>query len=192
MHNIAVSAPPSNVDMVARVIGIAGVLIAIASLAFTWYQWHHSGPGLASRVEVNVGKDRAGERDEQWIFTIDVSNNGRMPVTVRDATLVRLRWRWHFAWWFNWWLRLIRRSTVFGTSAHPVDGEFPKEIPPTGYLSIRAVVDADLFEPLCTRWVQAVVWSGDMRTSRSAVIRDPSHRRLSRSLRKMLAQTNRD
>jgi hypothetical protein len=192
MQNVALSAPSSNTDVVARVIGIIGVLIALVSLAFSWYQWHHSGPGLVAKIETRVGKDRAGERDEQWIFAIELWNNGRMPVTVRDVTLVRLRWRWHFAWWFNWWLRLIHHDTAFGTTAHPVDGEFPKEILPTGYLSTRAILDADLFEPRYTRWVQAVVWSGDMRISRSAAIRDPNHRRLPRDLRKMMTQTNRD
>jgi hypothetical protein len=167
------SAHASNVDIVARVIAIVSAAIALASLVLTSYQWRHSGPELAAKVEKYVRKDRVGHRDEQWTFTIDVWNKGRMPHTVRDIVVVRLRWRWHFSWWFNLWLRLIRRPDfACCTSAHPVEGTFPsevegtfpKEIPPTGYLRARAVVDADLFYPHI-RWVQALVVTGIGATS---------------------------
>lgn len=123
------SAPVSNVDEVARVLAIAGVVIALGSLVLTWYQWRHSGPELAARIETSVAKQRVGHQDEQWTFTIDIWNKGRMPVTVRGVTVVRLRWRWHFSWWSNWLLRLIRQDLAFGNTAHPVEGTFPKEIP---------------------------------------------------------------
>ena len=199
MQNIALSAHASNVDIVARVIAIVGVAIALAGLVLGSYQWRHSGPELAAKIEAYVGKDRVGHQDEQWTFTIDVWNKGRMSATVRDILVVRLRRRWHFSWWLSWWLRLIRRDFAFGTTARPVEGTFPnevkgtfpKEIPPTGYLRARTVVDADLFEPHI-RWVQAVVLTGDMHYSRSASIPAPNHARLPRGLRKMLADANDD
>lgn len=199
MQNIALSAHASNVDIVARVIAIVSVAIASAGLALTLYQWRHAGPELASKIEKYVGKDRVGHQDEQWTFTIDVWNKGRMPATVRDIFVVRLRWRWHFSWWLSRWLRLIHRDFAFGNSAHPVEGTFPnevegtfpKEIPPTSYLRARTVVDADLFGPHI-RWVQAVIFTGDMRISRSATIPAPNHARLPRSLRNMLMDANDD
>ena len=114
-----------------------------------------------------------------------------MPVTVREVAVVRLRRRWHFSWWFNWWLRLIRQDFAFGDMAHPVEGTFPREIPPTGYCRAEAVMDADLFDSHI-HWVQAVVWSGDLRSCLSASIRSPNREHLPRSLRKMYAEASDD
>ena len=195
MQSIAVSIHESGVDIVARIVAIAGVVIASGSLLLTWHQWRHSGPDLDTGVEAYVDKERVGRRDEQWIFTVDIWNKGRMPATVRDVIVVRLRWRWHFSWWFNWWLRLIHRNSVFGNEALRVtggafpdedEGTFPRQVAPTGYLRVRAVMDADLFKP-SIHWVQAVIRRGDIRTSYSKSIPSPNHECLPRSVRKMLA-----
>jgi len=195
MQNIALSAHSSSVDIVARLIAIVGVIIALTSLVFTWYQWRHSGPQLAAQLERKPEKRRVGHPEERWTFTVQVWNKGRMPATVRSITVVYLRWRWHFSVWFHWWLRLIRRDSVTGTAANQIAGEpfqpgreiFPREIAPTSYLEAKATIDASQF-PSDTRWMQVVVLTGDMRSIRSPSIRPANCERMHPSIRKNLGR----
>jgi hypothetical protein len=199
VHNLAVSAHASSVDIVARTTAIAAVILALGSLLLTWYQWQHSGAELEAKIEAYVDKQRTGHPDEEWTFTVDVWNKGRMPATVRGVTVVRLHRRWQMTRWISWWFRLIHQGYAFGNEAYPVEGdslrevkgEFPKEIPPTGYLRARAVMDADLFHR-DIRWVRAYIQRGDMRSSCSACVRSPNRIRLPRGIRTISAGTDDD
>jgi hypothetical protein len=180
------SAPTSNVDVVARVIAIAGLGVATASLILTWYLWHRSGPALDARVDRYVGSSKR-EGFEKRIFTVDVTNVGRMPATVRSVSVARLPTRWQFSWWLKFPLRLLKRDWVIATDAHLLEGDFPQEIPPTGYLRARAEIDADLFIP-SDRWVQVIIERGDGKAAFAKPVRAPRHERLPRELRKAQAK----
>jgi hypothetical protein len=65
-------------DVVARVIALAGLVIALASIGVNWYLWHRAGPEL--RVT-------AFARAESGTLHIEVANSGRLPTTVRRIEL---------------------------------------------------------------------------------------------------------
>lgn len=183
---VIASASASNVDVVARVIAIAGLGVATASLILTWYLWQRSGPALDARVDRYVGRsERRGF--EKLVFTLDVTNVGRMPATVRSVSVARLPIRWQFSWWLKWPLRLLKRDWVIATDAHLLEGDFPQEIPPTGYLRVRAEIDADLFSS-SDRWIQVIIERGDGKAAFAKPVRSPGHGRLPRELRKAQAR----
>jgi hypothetical protein len=183
---VIASASASNVDVVARVIAIAGLGVATASLILTWYLWRRSGPALDARVDRYVGRsERSGF--EKLVFTVDVTNVGRMPATVRSVSVAHLPTRWQFSWWLKWPLRLLKRNWVIATLADPLEGNFPQEIPPTGYLRVRAEIDADLFSP-SDRWVQVIIERGDGKATFAKPVRAPGHERLPRELRNAQAR----
>jgi hypothetical protein len=184
------SAPASHVDIVARVIGLAGLGVAVASLLLTWYLWRRSGPALDASFAPQVGRaERRGF--EKLVFTVDVINVGRMPATVRRVSVARLRTRWHFSWWLNWLLRLLKRDWVIDQEAHPLEGDFPQEIPPTGYVRTRAEISADLFGPE-DRWVQVIITRGDGKAAFSKPVPAPGHERMPRELWKALTKRTAD
>jgi hypothetical protein len=68
----------ASVDVVARITGISGLVLAVGGLVLTWYLWHRSGPKL---------KVTAFVRAETGTVHIDVSNSGRLTATVRQILL---------------------------------------------------------------------------------------------------------
>lgn len=71
-------AAAAAVDVVARVTGITGLVLAAASLTLTWYLWHRSGPKL---------KVTAFVRAETGTVHIEVVNAGRLTATIKQILL---------------------------------------------------------------------------------------------------------
>jgi hypothetical protein len=68
----------ASVDVVARITGISGLVLAVGSLILTWYLWHRSGPKM---------KITAFVRAETGTVHIEVINSGRLTATVRQIVL---------------------------------------------------------------------------------------------------------
>jgi hypothetical protein len=181
----------SHVDVVARGLAVAGLGVAIASLLMTWQLWKRSGGELTATLKAHVSNSFEEWPHERVIFTVDVSNTGRMTATVRSVVVLRLTTRWKHARWLRWWYRLTHRESSLGDAAYPVEqsddlrssrwivgaeSRYPREIPPTGYLQVRALMDPDEIEP-SDRWAQALVIRGDRLGSYSRRISMPHPRR---------------
>jgi hypothetical protein len=65
-------------DWFARVIGIAGVLLALLSLGLTWYLWWRAGARM--RVTAFV-------RAETGAIHVEIASTGRIAVTVRELEI---------------------------------------------------------------------------------------------------------
>jgi hypothetical protein len=186
MHLLATSAHATMADPVARVLGVAGVVLALASLLLAWHQWRRSGASLKVVISAREGRpdsDRHGQA-ELWVISVDVLNTGRMPAVVRDITVVQLASRWALTSVVYVLPKLLGRALAFSKDAKPVYGEYPQMIPPTGYIQAEATLDADVMDA-SSRWLRAMVWRGDGRTIKSPVIFTPRDEPLPRALRKM-------
>jgi hypothetical protein len=187
MHSVAVSANAAQVDVVTRALAIAGVVLALASLLFTAYQWRRSGASLKVVMSAHRGLpvDLGGRRVETWVVTIDVLNTGRLPAVIRDINVSQLASRWALTSWVYVLPKLFRRDFAIAKTAKPLYGEFPQPIPPTGYIQAQATLESDVMDPSC-RWLRALVWRGDGRTVKSPVILTPRDQPVPRALRKVL------
>jgi hypothetical protein len=179
------AAQVSHVDILARGLAFASLAVAIASLLLTRHLWKRSGGELTATLVGHVASRYSGHPYERVIFSVDVINTGRMVAAVRGVVVIRLTTRWGHVRWLRWWYRLTRRDWAMGNEAYPVEegddevrepreieSRYPREILPTGYLKVRALMDADLIEPR-HRWAQAVVFRGDNRASYSRPIPMP-------------------
>jgi hypothetical protein len=72
------AAQPAAEDLIARAIGIAGLVLAVAGIGLTAYLWWRSGPQL---------KVTAFVKAETGTVHIDVSSTGRITATVRRIEL---------------------------------------------------------------------------------------------------------
>jgi hypothetical protein len=68
--------------------GSQRLIVAAASLAFSWYQWRGSGPAL--KVTINLGGSSPA-RDRLPIGGATIVNSGRMPAIVGSCWLVPTR-----------------------------------------------------------------------------------------------------
>lgn len=68
----------NEVDVVARVLGVIGVLLALASLTWQVISWRLSGPRVKVRARVGV----VGAQRERNFAAVEALNSGRAAVTV--------------------------------------------------------------------------------------------------------------
>src|SRR5438874_5272538 len=104
-----------HVDIVARILGAGGLLVAMAGIVVTITLWSRSGPRLA----VKLSLDPQGQR-----LILEVSNVGRMPAVVRklgirDDIVVQGS-------------ASQSTTTLLSLEAEPADGSpLPRTVPPT-------------------------------------------------------------
>ncbi len=187
MRMLATSAHAAAVDPVARTVAIAGVVLALASFLFTWYQWRRSGASLKVVVSAHGGGSVGLENRQppKWVVTVEVLNTGRMSAVIRDITVSQLANPWALTSWVYLLPKMFGRGLALGKNAKPLYGQFPQAVPPTGYIQARATLDANVMDASC-RWLRATVWRGDGRTVKSPVILTPRDEHIPRALRKML------
>jgi len=182
---------PSHIDVVARGLAVAGLSVAIASLLLTWQLWKRSGGELTATLKAHVSNSFDEWPYERAVFTVDVSNTGRMTATVRGVIVLRLTARRKYIRLLGLRYWLTRREwSPTGSAAYPVEldddlrsgrwimgveSRYPRDIPPTGYLQVRALMDPDQIDP-SYRWAQALVIRGDRWSSYSRCIPMPHPR----------------
>jgi hypothetical protein len=120
MTGLTLGAAASDVDVVARTLGIAGLGVAIGGLLLTWWIWYRSGPQIAVVLKVEVEGERIEWTGRGPVDVIEVLNSGRSSAAIRE---VQIRYmndgdpRPHHVRW-------------------PAEfGGFPVHIPPTGFIS---------------------------------------------------------
>jgi hypothetical protein len=121
MTGLALATAASDVDVVARTLGIAGLCVAVGSLLLTWWIWHRSGPQVAVVLKVVVEGERIKWTGRGPVDVVEVLNSGRMSVAIREVQ--------------------IRYLKVGSPDAHtvrwpPEFGGFPVHVPPTGFISV--------------------------------------------------------
>lgn len=151
-------------DLLARVIAVAGLLVALGSIAVTWYLWQRSGPTL--RVSSFVRADRG-------TLHLEITNSGRMPAVVRRIEVrdyFRLRTT-------NEWTRPVSR---WGISLNPQRGaeqlSLPISLEPSSFVEadvevarVFAKSDDEASEIAVRAWVQR--GDGKWYTSRALRLR---------------------
>jgi hypothetical protein len=137
----------SDVDVVARAVGIAGLVVAITSVTVTWQLWRHSGAEIAVRVRV---RSQVPLTLGQNVDGVEVINMGRMDAVIREIRMVPAE------------------RPLFGTDdfwyamdLELVGGEYPLTIPPTGF-ALAVLKDPD--RPRGAMLVQGRAIRGDGRT----------------------------
>lgn len=157
----------SQVDVVARWLAVAGIIIALGSAVLTWQLWRRSGPGITVLLRFDwseweeeggpVGSPftQAVEAEgspvgSPFIQAVEVVNSGRMPAVIREVRLV-FSWR---VWKHDRFVKL-----------EPAVGGFPVAVPPTGF--IRAVFPRDQAWPEAGEWIWAEAIRGDGRRYKS-------------------------
>jgi hypothetical protein len=157
MAGWVLAAGGSNVDVVARVVGVVGLVVAIGSAVLTWYLWRRSGPEIVVLLK-RIAGDPRGLKVE-----VEVINSGRMPVVIRD---VQLRWT-----------RRGGRSAARAAGAlyvgharslDPASGQYPVTIEPTGFM-LAVLIPFDEYDSgLEKMWGVAVRGDGRTYSSRPA------------------------
>jgi hypothetical protein len=149
MAGWALAASGSQVDAVARVLAIAGLGVAIVSVALNGYQWRRSGPALKVRINWRRVKAEGDDRRsaESELDGAMVMNSGRMPAVVVLALLLPVKGGWERSW-----------------ELKPAEGEFPVTIPPTGFCHLILAGDDG---PSPEEGFRAVAVRGDGRRFRS-------------------------
>jgi hypothetical protein len=152
-------------DVVARVIGIAALVIALGSIGVTWWLWARSGPQLKIRLSHEKHpSDRLRDK-----LVVQVMNIGRMPILVKEMGIEdRVPTGQGSA-----------TSGYIGLSLVPSDsGSIPRVLEHTD-LPLRA--EADMAQ-IIQRWAAdrkllLVAWAKDgndrKKTSRQVTVRTP-------------------
>jgi len=140
MPGWVLAATEQHADVLARGLAVAGLLVAIGSAVLTWQLWRRSGPSIEVRL---LGPDGDWWSTVGPIAMIEVANSGRMATLIRAVEFC------------------CRESDgVACQLAVPLEGNFPVELPATGY--IRAVPSgADEFEIENAAVIWAAAYRGD-------------------------------
>ncbi len=152
MAGWVLAADGSNVDVLARIVGVAGLVVGVGSASLTWYLWNRSGPALKVRVHLfpSQGAARGAPAELQWEAAgAIITNPGRMPAVVASAFLIP---------------KNLRQPAGEIYLLKPEEGEFPVTLEPTGYC---IAVLANDRRPRIGMPVRALAMRGDGRRFRS-------------------------
>jgi hypothetical protein len=111
--------------MLALVLALLSLVVAVASIALTWYLWRKSGPEIVVLVNTAASKGAPIPAGFDDVVDVEVRNAGRMPAMVREVS-IRI-----------WDQEPGRRGGGRPTclTLEPTYGSFPVAAPPTGYIS---------------------------------------------------------
>ena len=82
-HSATIAGP----DWLARTLALLSLVVAIASIALTWYLWRESRPGIVVLVNTATSLGAPVPAGFDDIVDVEVRNVGRMPAMIREVSV---------------------------------------------------------------------------------------------------------
>lgn len=118
----AAAASVSGPTWAALTLAVLSLLIAIASVAISWYLWHKSGPEIIVLVNTATSQGASVPVGFDDVVGVEVRNTGRRPARIREVSL-------------RIWDQAPGRPGGENSrclTLEPTYGGFPVAVPPTG------------------------------------------------------------